>query len=362
MTSGCMALSVAAVSISVSPLLHRRGADRHVGDLRAEPLAGDLEARLRAGRRLEEQVDLGLCGVDYLDRGGRGPSASRWCCTSTRSRQKHHVRLKTPVPETDPKLRHPHRRLQGRQLVRARGLGPLRHRLRRAIPNLIRILTHDDFVGHPMRKDYPTGEAPRPQEAPRSGCSTSRGVGAPRPQHRPLPPGHARDLPGPGAAGRRDHQGRRSGDRLPAPQLREDGGGADLLADHPLHRSPQLLLGLHQRPRLGPGGGEAPRRGRPAAGRSHSRDPLRVLAGSWTTSSASARTWSTSGAITPFFVVFRAREEIYDLLEACCGARLTVSYVRIGGLAQDVPDDFEARCRKALASDRGGLDQLARAS
>ena len=39
------------------------------------------------------------------------------------------------------------------------------------------------------------------------------------------------------------------------------------------------------------------------------------------------------GAITPFFVLFRAREDIYDLLEACCGARLTVSYVRIGGLA-----------------------------
>ncbi len=35
-------------------LAHRRGPDRHVGDLRAQPLAGDLEARLGAGRRLEE--------------------------------------------------------------------------------------------------------------------------------------------------------------------------------------------------------------------------------------------------------------------------------------------------------------------
>jgi len=41
--------------------------------------------------------------------------------------------------------------------------------------------------------------------------------------------------------------------------------------------------------------------------------------------------------------MFRAREDIYDVLEACCGARLTVSYVRIGGLAEDVPEDFEAR-------------------
>jgi NADH:ubiquinone oxidoreductase subunit D len=56
------------------------------------------------------------------------------------------------------------------------------------------------------------------------------------------------------------------------------------------------------------------------------------------------------GAITPIFVLFRAREIIYDLLEACCGARLTVSYVRIGGLAEDVPEDFEALCRKAIKS------------
>jgi NADH dehydrogenase I D subunit len=56
------------------------------------------------------------------------------------------------------------------------------------------------------------------------------------------------------------------------------------------------------------------------------------------------------GAITPFFVLFRAREDIYDLLDACCGARLTVSYVRIGGLAEDVPEDFDARARKCLAS------------
>jgi NADH:ubiquinone oxidoreductase subunit D len=51
------------------------------------------------------------------------------------------------------------------------------------------------------------------------------------------------------------------------------------------------------------------------------------------------------GAITPYFVMFRGREMVYELLESCCGARLTVSYVRIGGLAADVPDDFVPRCR-----------------
>ncbi len=48
------------------------------------------------------------------------------------------------------------------------------------------------------------------------------------------------------------------------------------------------------------------------------------------------------GALTNFIYLYENRENIYDLLEACCGARLTVSYVRVGGLAIDVPDDFVA--------------------
>ena len=37
---------------------HRGGGDRHVHNVRPEPLARDLERGLRAGGRLEEQVDL----------------------------------------------------------------------------------------------------------------------------------------------------------------------------------------------------------------------------------------------------------------------------------------------------------------
>ena len=39
-------------------LLHRRGGDRHVHDVGAEALAGELEGGLRAGRGFEEEVDL----------------------------------------------------------------------------------------------------------------------------------------------------------------------------------------------------------------------------------------------------------------------------------------------------------------
>lgn len=54
------------------------------------------------------------------------------------------------------------------------------------------------------------------------------------------------------------------------------------------------------------------------------------------------------GAMTNFWYLFRVREEVYGLLESCCGGRLTVSYGRIGGFQQDVPADFVDRCRKIL--------------
>ena len=46
------------------------------------------------------------------------------------------------------------------------------------------------------------------------------------------------------------------------------------------------------------------------------------------------------GALTNFWYLFQPREEIYGLVEACCGARLLPSYLRIGGLAVDVPPNF----------------------
>ncbi len=54
------------------------------------------------------------------------------------------------------------------------------------------------------------------------------------------------------------------------------------------------------------------------------------------------------GALTNFWYFFQTREEIYGLLEACAGGRLTVSYARIGGLAHDVPADFVDRVRFLL--------------
>jgi NADH-quinone oxidoreductase subunit D len=49
------------------------------------------------------------------------------------------------------------------------------------------------------------------------------------------------------------------------------------------------------------------------------------------------------GAITPFFHAFREREKINDLLEELCGARLTYNYMRIGGVAWDLPPGYEEK-------------------
>jgi len=46
------------------------------------------------------------------------------------------------------------------------------------------------------------------------------------------------------------------------------------------------------------------------------------------------------GATTPFLYAFRERERILDLFETLCGARLTVSYPRVGGVRNDISQEF----------------------
>ncbi|MEA2111799.1 MAG: NADH dehydrogenase (quinone) subunit D [Campylobacterota bacterium] len=46
------------------------------------------------------------------------------------------------------------------------------------------------------------------------------------------------------------------------------------------------------------------------------------------------------GAMTVFLYAFREREYLMDLLEDYCGARLTHSAIRIGGVPLDIPDNF----------------------
>jgi NADH-quinone oxidoreductase subunit D len=48
---------------------------------------------------------------------------------------------------------------------------------------------------------------------------------------------------------------------------------------------------------------------------------------------------------TPLMYTFRDRERIMDLFELICGARLTVSYHRVGGVAADAPQGWIDSCK-----------------
>jgi NADH-quinone oxidoreductase subunit D len=54
------------------------------------------------------------------------------------------------------------------------------------------------------------------------------------------------------------------------------------------------------------------------------------------------------GTFSPFLYAFREREMILDLFEEVCGARLTYSYITIGGVHDDFPDGWVERCKKFL--------------
>lgn len=54
------------------------------------------------------------------------------------------------------------------------------------------------------------------------------------------------------------------------------------------------------------------------------------------------------GAFTPFLFAFREREEILDLFEMTCGARLLYNYIWVGGVSHDLPMGFAEHCRAFL--------------
>ena len=82
---------------------------------------------------------------------------------------------------------------------------------------------------------------------------------------------------------------------------------------------------------------------------------------------------SEVGATTVAFYMLEAREFLYDLIEAVTGARLTVTWCRVGGMTHDLPEDFADRmkasftrldqvlsdCDKLLSRNRVFIDRMA---
>ncbi len=63
------------------------------------------------------------------------------------------------------------------------------------------------------------------------------------------------------------------------------------------------------------------------------------------------------GAMTVYFYCFREREMILDLFDIICGARLTASYMRVGGLVADAPPEFITGLEKFLEVIDAGIDE-----
>jgi NADH-quinone oxidoreductase subunit D len=64
------------------------------------------------------------------------------------------------------------------------------------------------------------------------------------------------------------------------------------------------------------------------------------------------------GAFSVFLYMMKAREWLYELIESVTGARITISYGRIGGVKADLPKGFAEECRAALKKTAGVLDEI----
>ena len=64
------------------------------------------------------------------------------------------------------------------------------------------------------------------------------------------------------------------------------------------------------------------------------------------------------GALTVYWYLFQVREKVYDLLEALCGARMTTSYTRIGGVADDLPKGWIDQAREMIRTSKPLLQDV----
>jgi NADH-quinone oxidoreductase subunit D len=66
------------------------------------------------------------------------------------------------------------------------------------------------------------------------------------------------------------------------------------------------------------------------------------------------------GAFTVFLYMIKAREYLWELVEDVTGARLTISYGRVGGVKADLPDGFAPKMTTAFKETREVLDEVHR--
>jgi len=64
------------------------------------------------------------------------------------------------------------------------------------------------------------------------------------------------------------------------------------------------------------------------------------------------------GAFTVFLYMIKAREFLWELVEDVTGARLTISYGRVGGVKADLPAGFDLKVKKAFGETRQVLEEV----
>jgi NADH-quinone oxidoreductase subunit D len=64
------------------------------------------------------------------------------------------------------------------------------------------------------------------------------------------------------------------------------------------------------------------------------------------------------GAFTVFLYMIKAREFLWELVEDVTGARLTISYGRVGGVKADLPAGFDDKVRRAFTEVRQVLEEV----
>lgn len=66
----------------------------------------------------------------------------------------------------------------------------------------------------------------------------------------------------------------------------------------------------------------------------------------------------TGAFFTPLMYTLRERERVLDIYDAACGARMTVSYIRYGGVARDLTDDALGMIRQFVADIDRNVDEF----
>ncbi len=342
--------------LSASPLAGRVD----VLDLDLPTLAVDPDAWPALARYLRDDPEcrfdlfIDLCGVDNLRR--TGPRSRFETVVHLHSLPRNeHVRVKIALDEKKPSLPtatavYPAANWFEREAYDLFGFDFIGH------PNLHRILCHDAFVGHPLRKDYAPGQrwffAEEDIRMPEWSKHTDERAGHFETQTISIGPSH------PATHGIIHLVARLDGERIVR---------AETMIGY-LHRCFEKMAETHQWNQIVPYTDRLNYVSAMINGVGYVRTAERMLGIEVPDRGRLVRTILSEfsrimdhcvciganlvdiGALTNFIYLYQNRENIYDLIEACCGARLTVSYVRVGGLAVDIPDDFVPRCRSLLES------------